>query len=318
MSDAPTILGQHVDRAEAARYGVGRDPFAGIRRLRFDGGPEGDMRLIEIRNAAGLVVELLPDRCLDIGAVWFRGVPFGWIGANGLPTERGPGGDFDVALGGLLATCGFDHIRAAVTLDGRHYPQHGTMALRRTVVETCGRDAADGGFTISARAEHGTLDGERYVLARRIRVAAAEPRLWLDDLVTYMGPDRSAPVMALYHVNLGYPQVGEGFACRVAGASRADIASMGDETRIERAPALPYGVEVGSRFGALSPTLEVRVEGGSLPFLQFHRRTRPGANLFCIEPVSHDRLPRAELVAAEPPMAAPFEARFSLSFCFSI
>lgn len=298
-----------------------RDPFPGIRRLRFDGGAEGDMRLIEVRNRAGLSVELLPDRCLDVGLVRLAGVPFGWIGPNGLQAGRGPGGEFDQALGGLLATCGFDHVRAAITEGGRHFPQHGTMALRPAVVEEAGPGedgSGEAAFRVRARVTHGTLEGERYTLHRDITIPLDAPRLVLRDTVVVRGAGRPTPVMALYHVNLSRPQVGEDLRCTVDGRDRADIASMGDETRIEPAPSRPYEISMGSSLGTLAPGLRLRVDGGGLPFLQLHRRTAPGVELLCIEPVTHDRAPREALVGEADTLSGERRVSFALTFDFSI
>ena len=105
-----------------------------LRTLRFDGGTEDGARLIEVENAAGLSIDLLPDRCLHVGIVRYRGVPFGWIGENGLAPARL--GEMDQALGGLLCTCGFDHIRQPANDGLRHLPLHGSMSLRRAIVTT--------------------------------------------------------------------------------------------------------------------------------------------------------------------------------------
>lgn len=72
--------------------------IASVRHLRMDDGQAAGERLIEVRNAAGLCVNLLPDRCLDLGQVWLNGVPFAWMGQPDLPSA-GQGRDTGYRLG---------------------------------------------------------------------------------------------------------------------------------------------------------------------------------------------------------------------------
>jgi hypothetical protein len=47
----------------------------------------------------------------------------------------------------------------------------------------------------------------------------------------------------------------------------------------------------------------------TLPFLQIHTRVAPGRNLLCLEPATHDRLPREDALKGDP---RPARKRFSL------
>ena len=47
--------------------------------------------------------------------------------------------------------------------------------------------------------------------------------------------------------------------------------------------------------GPQAPAFTVKYDGDELPYLQTLRNTADGINLFCIEPATHDRVPRAEL-----------------------
>jgi Domain of unknown function (DUF4432) len=66
---------------------------------------------IDARVLAGIELRIHPDRGLDLGAAWFRGVPLAWIAAAG---EGGADStDWRAAWGGgLLTTCGLDNVGA--------------------------------------------------------------------------------------------------------------------------------------------------------------------------------------------------------------
>ena len=265
------------------------EQLAGIRQFRLDDGPQKGGRLIQIRNAAGLCVELLPDRCLDIGQVWLRGVPFAWLGPWGLPS-KGAGISMDNALGGLMATCGFDHIRQPVTHAGHDYPLHGNMALTPCeTVDMHPAPAPGGDFVVEATTRAQAPDGARYTLNRRITVPYDRNEIGLEDRIT-TAP--ASPVFALYHINLGFPLIGKDTTVTLNGASISDRLDPDPHVQISPVPAQPNTICVQNG----SSGLNILCDGADLGWLQTYRRADTGMNLFCIEPVTHDRKPRAELL----------------------
>ena len=288
---------------------------AGIREMRFANGPESGARLLQIRNAAGLCVELLPDRCLDIGQVWLHGVPFAWMGPGGLPSRSGVPA-MDEALGGLMTTCGFDHIRAAETVAGHPYPQHGSMARRPARLCSAKRvDEPQGSaFVVEAETVHASLKGSEYRLFRRIEIPFSKNEIRLADRLSVVRPAAS---FALYHVNLGYPLISDSTAVTTDGTARDELFEAEPNTHAARAPAAPYRVEVQARHGSRRLSFGLQADGRELPWLQTHRRAEPGINLFCVEPVTHAHRTHAELLAAE---ARPFppQRAFTLSFQFRV
>lgn len=282
----------------------------GLRTLRFDGGPEDGARLIQIRNAVGLAVDLLPDRCLDIGEVSLAGAAMAWVGANGIP--RAGTGQMDSALGGLMCTCGFDHIRQPEIWQGRTMPLHGTMALRPTVVAGL-RETAEG-FEVRADARHGSLSGQSWHLARRVFVPRHRAEIVIEDRVQARAAGEVTPIMALYHVNLGGSLAAETARVTVAGRLRPDLPGGTDTTFAEAAGTGAYAVRVEAAEPDPRLRLLLLADGAQLPWLQFHRRANRETGLFCIEPATHDRLPRATLLAAEPPLDGTRQRHFRLTF----
>lgn len=284
-----------------------------LRSLRFDGGPEDGSRLIEVENAAGLSVDLLPDRCLDLGMVRYRGVPFGWIGQNGLAPAQP--GEMDQALGGLLCTCGFDHIRQPVTERARHFPLHGSMSLRRARV-TAAHVLEDGSAEIRATVAHGTLSGQSWRLDRRVTVPPDRAEIHIEDQVTAQGHGEVMPIMALYHVNLGAPLIGPRTRVKVAGRPRPELPGAGDFTTCEDAAPGGQPVRISAGDGDARCEFWLGCDTAALPFLQFHRRAAAGGGLFCVEPASHDRQPRSALLRDAPPLDGAITQRFRLILGF--
>ncbi|MBV1867766.1 MAG: DUF4432 family protein [Marinosulfonomonas sp.] len=289
-----TTIGHDLTQGQLADLLGDPTQIAGIRQMRFDSGPEAGTRLIQIRNATGLCVELLPDRCLDIGQVWQNGYPFAWMGPNGLPTWR-EGLTMEDALGGLMATCGFDHIRQPVTHDGHAYPLHGTMALKPagdvSVRQTgSGPDAM---FVAQAEVVQASPNGATYRLNRRISVPIAQNTILLEDVITVTP---HAPILALYHINLGFPLISPSTQVSCNGTPRNDMLEGDPQTRIHGPLSGPNIVRVADGLPGSDSAIEISTDSKNLPWLQTHRRAEPGSNLFCVEPVTHDRKPRAELL----------------------
>ena len=284
-----------------------------LRTLRFDGGTEDGARLIEVENAAGLSIDLLPDRCLDVGIVRYRGVPFGWIGENGLAPARP--GEMDQALGGLLYTCGFDHIRQPANDGLRHLPLHGSMSLRRAIVTTT-QVLEDGSAEVCATVAHGTLSGQCWRLHRRVTLPPDRAEISIEDRVEARGRGEITPIMALYHINLSAPQISPDTLVEVATRMRPDLPGTEDFTFCEPAPANGQLIQVSD--GGRDPRRCFRLsfDQQALPWLQFHRRTAAGGGLFCIEPTTHNRQPRGELLRDETPLNGSIERRFQLVMSF--
>lgn len=288
----------------------------GIRQMRLENGPASGQRLIRIENASGLAVELWPDRGLDIGQVWLAGVPFGWMGPIGMsdPTRlRG-----NQPLSGLLTTCGFDHIRQPEQDGALSYPLHGHIVhqpatvLAASLIDEMGLPL----FRVEAEISQFRLDAGAVRLRRRIDVPLAGEELRLLDEVRIVSGEM--PIMAMYHVNLGYPLTGPGMRLLLNGqdVTEGALGTDGVHTRPAvsesgRAEAWLHAPGDQCRFG-------LRFDPTILPVFQTLRNSAPGINLVCLEPATHKRQPRAELRSAGclSESAAGTTHRFDLDLCF--
>ena len=174
----------------------------------------GGERVLALRLAGGLALDVLPDRGLDLGATWWAGVPVAWRSPH--LVDPGPGNEWeDRFLGGLLATCGPDNIGAP--RDG--HGQHGTHHLTRATRVRWWRERTPDGVQVHVAGAVGRsqLDGERVVVEREIVASTGTPAVEVRDVVRNEGT-RPVGVPLLYHVNLGAPLLAPGSRLRVDAA----------------------------------------------------------------------------------------------------
>ena len=194
-------------------------------------------RVIALRLAGGLALDVLPDRGLDLGAVWWGCTPVAWRSMN--PVDPGPGRGWEERfLGGLLATCGPDNIGPPRGSSG----QHGTHHLTPAADMHWSRSRTADGWQVIVRGvvPHTSLGGPRIVVEREIVAATGVPAVEVRDVVRNVG-DEPAGVPLLYHVNLGAPLLRPGARLEVD----ADEAVVRDSLPPGRDPLLTPAPEPG-------------------------------------------------------------------------
>lgn len=217
------------------------DQAFGTRLVRIIDGPGDGIRAIEVWNAVGLRFEVLVDRGFDIHRVEHRGRPLHWVGPPGLRSrfayEPQGWGWLRSFHGGLLVTCGLEHVLLPIErktaeynfavdkLD--HFGLHGRVAnegasvLQREIVET------DNGPRIRLKGEviQAALYNENLSMMREIEVPLFRPQIRILDVVTNRGfyPTHHE---FLYHINLGYPLVDAGATVRFDGRRGAETLTV--------------------------------------------------------------------------------------------
>lgn len=286
------LFGQAFTKQELGRVFPDLMHVAGFRSLTIDDGAGRGMRLLQIDSGGGLRIDLLPDRCCDIGQVWCDDIPFGWISPMGTSVRYAIGEN--TALSGLMATCGFDHIRQPDTDDGRSFPLHGNMMhLPAKIIATdTVWDGDECLFRVKAEVTQFNLNYGAIRLQRHIYVPLGGRSLVISDRATVLSGN--LPVMAMYHINLGFPAVTPASTLHLNGGdiSKDFLFENVIKTRSSGAAVseveLAGGHDGGARF-------HLKYDGRKLPILQTLRNAHEGINLFCIEPATHDRLSRKEL-----------------------
>lgn len=198
--------------------------LADARLVVVDNGPGRGQRLLLLRNAAGLCLEIALDRGFDISAVTFRGINLGWNAPVGLPRPSHPhdledGFGMLRSLDGFLVTCGLDNygLPLAGSADhlayplrkSIHYPLHGRISSQAANLIGYGT-SHEGQPSLWCEAEirQAAVFGEALVLRRRIEMSFFESEFTISDTVVNRG-FRPARHGLLYHINLGYPFLDE-------------------------------------------------------------------------------------------------------------
>jgi hypothetical protein len=156
---------------------------------------------------------VLVDRGLDLGATEHSGRPLAWLHpALGGPAlhERSGLGWLRTFGGGLVTTCGLDHI-GAPDPEGEGYGLHGRASHLpaenlRVRQEWRGDDYV---LELEGETRQARLFGENLRLERRLSTRLGATSVMLDDRVTNDG-HRAAPLAVLYHCNFGFPVVSPG------------------------------------------------------------------------------------------------------------
>lgn len=266
--------------------------------------PDG-MRLVRLYNAAGLSLDLLPDRALDVWRASHRGLPLTWLSAGSPHRPDAAAPWLQLFSGGLLTTCGLRHVgpgeRDAQT--GEASDLHGdvTRLPARDVTTSEGWDAFAEGVRVSGTVTEASLFGSQLRLERSYRLPFAVPEVALTDTITNIG-DLPQPLMVLYHVNVGYPLVREGATLRVAGDAEpvprdapaeagladwsryaAPVPGFAEQVYFHR-PSMAEEGWSSALVGHAGLALELAWDARTAPYLTQWKNTREGIYVCGVEP----------------------------------
>ena len=107
------------------------DQIAGIRESRLLRGRGEGVEIAEFYNAAGLRFTVVPDRCMDLYDLSYKGINLSFHSQNGLSSPHAFNaltGEFaEQWTGGMLVTCGLDNV-GGPAFDGGNFPVHGRIS----------------------------------------------------------------------------------------------------------------------------------------------------------------------------------------------
>jgi hypothetical protein len=283
------------------------------RLVSVEDGPGRGQRLLLLRNAAGVGVEIAVDRGFDIAALTLGGINLGWNSPNTLPRptfahdlEDGMG--VLRALDGFLVTCGLDNYGLAATGTATHlaypvrqrvhYPLHGRIAGQPG--RLIGYGLAEGERPVlwcEGEVRQTALFGEVLVLRRRIELDLFSTGIALHDTVTNAG-FRPARHGILYHFNIGYPLLDEA-SCPTGSIGPLaeqwrDSPPVPDDDSEEQVDVIEPLVEPDglAQAGLCNPSLlggtalSIRFDPAQLPGLALWRCWQSGIFALGIEPNS--------------------------------
>ncbi|USX06723.1 aldose 1-epimerase family protein [Paraburkholderia fungorum] len=287
-----------LSHAERRRRTVDGRGLADIRLVQVDDGPGRGLRLLLLRNATGIGLEIAVDRGFDISAVTWRGVNIGWNSANGMPwpphsidAEDGIG--LYRNLDGFLVTCGLAHIGGARRDDGARYihkhrkevfhPLHGRISSQRALLSGYGVDwsAAEPFIWAEGVIRQSAVFGENLVLRRRIKLGVHGETIQISDTVENQG-FRPTPHAILYHINFGYPFLDE--TTQIAGDVCSEMAALFNaEDKRPRDDFMDYYQSVPVTTNLPTATIEVSnatLLGGIRARISFPRRELPAFGIW--------------------------------------
>jgi len=224
------LFGREMSRKEILRRVGDLSQLGGVRLLRLEDGPEAGVRAIDFRTGSGLNFTVLPDRGMDISWAEYKGMPLCWHSATG---QVGPWfyepegfGWLRSFYGGLLVTCGLTYMGPPCEDPEAENPVSSAPCCdtSRIYLGLHGRASniparnvkADGEWRgdeflmwAEGRVREAIVFGEVLELRRRVEAFLGERRLFVRDFVENVGYVK-APLMILYHINLGFPVLEEG------------------------------------------------------------------------------------------------------------
>ena len=184
--------------------------LCGVEEVRVVGGKGDGMRLLQLRNSAGLEMTVSADRCADISRLIFKGDNMGYFSANGYVSpayydEKGAG-FLKSFTAGFLTTCGLTAVGSPCTDEGEDLPLHGTIG--NTPCERIWWEEDAENIYIHAVINDSGVFARKLHMKRIITVSKTAGKFTITDTVENQG-EAESPIMILYHMNMGYPLLSE-------------------------------------------------------------------------------------------------------------
>lgn len=192
-----------------------------------------------------IAIEVVVDRGLDIAAARIRQVPIGWRSPTEIVgpwfIENSGFGPHRAFFGGLLTTCGLDHIGAPTERSAERFgygarqremlPMHGRASGIPARLLGYGVRSAPTGVQVfvEGQVSQVAVFGEHIVLTRTITLDFGSSTVHITDQIVNEGYALT-PSPLLYHVNVGWPVVAPGAQVVVAGTV---LLGDGDSTTVD-------------------------------------------------------------------------------------
>lgn len=282
-----------------------------------------------IETGGGLSLTVLWDRCMDVAHLSYRGVSIPFLAPAGLGGRQADGFGQSFS-GGMLYTCGLSNVGPA----SQGEPLHGRIHFAQA--QNAGIHVDEEEIRLEGQMFQSALFGHKLLLERRWIFPIGESRMRLCDRIVNQGA-APAPLMLLYHINLGHPFLSEELhlefppgsktypACPAAASALEDIAHftapMPDAPEQDfhhRLPEQEGFAEIRAVNSRLGIGLALRYTTAELPWLVEWRYLRQGEYVLGLEP-ANNRVNGLEQAAADGTvrMLAPGEScQTEIELCF--
>lgn len=218
----------------------------GARRLTFAEGPEAGTEAVQFDTGTGLTFNVLPGRGLDIASAKFCGAPL----AFELPAGEARASFFEpeglgwlrTFFGGLVTTCGMTWAGAPCEDAGQKLGLHGryTHIPARNVKVGDEWEGETRRLWVSGDVRECVLFGANVLCRRTVSTELGSNAIRIEDRVRNEAFSET-PYMMLYHINLGFPVVGEDseLLARSSARPRDAAAEEGKESYNRFEPPAP-------------------------------------------------------------------------------
>lgn len=182
----------------------------GVEEIRLVGGKGDGMRLLRVRNNAGLAFEISLDRCGDISRLSFKGDNFGYFAPCGYVAPQyydcNGAGFLKSFTAGFFTTCGLTQVGSPCNDNGEDLPLHGTIS--NIPCESHCHWIEGDEIHIKLTVRDAALFAHKLLLEREYICGINENYITLTDTVKNIGSSET-PLELLYHCNMGYPLLSE-------------------------------------------------------------------------------------------------------------
>jgi Domain of unknown function (DUF4432) len=190
--------------------------LGGIETSIIDNGLGRGCRIAWINTGTGLRYKVLLDRAMDIGEAFYNEHSLAWINELGFtPAQPFSGKGLDWLRtfgGGLLVTCGLDHVGGPETDEFGERGIHGLISnTPAEIISIIQPDLIAGNleFSITGLIKQVKIFGPSYHLKRTISGKLGQAKIIIHDEVINVG-NIDAPHMFMYHFNFGWPLADQG------------------------------------------------------------------------------------------------------------
>lgn len=182
----------------------------GVTEMRLTGGKADGMRILSVRNEAGLAFEVSLDRCGDISRLSLKGDNFGYFSPCGYVSpsyyDNCGTGFLKSFTAGFFTTCGLTSVGTPCTDNGEALPLHGTIS--NTPCERFSYFYENNAIHIRLTVRDAALFSHQLILEREYVCPLDKNELHMTDKIKNIGGCAS-PLQLLYHCNIGYPLLSE-------------------------------------------------------------------------------------------------------------
>ncbi len=278
------------------------DQLAGTRLSRVVGGSGDGSLILTVWTPFGLELDLQVDRALDVLSIRNHGTRFGWAGPPGLsPRSTYEPADFGWQrsfYGGLLTTCGLEHVGdpiGGVTSEQLapgarpvSYGEHGRISHSPAELIERSIDEVPGVIRVRGVIRQGAIYDERFELVRTIDVSMEHPTITITDVVRNAGP-LPARHAILYHLNFGFPVACPGAAVMSGANEHRFPDQTADAPEFVERWDLQPGLDGNRTVVVQTPNghpVVTCVQSGSLPYFFLWSAPRARTNVIGLAPCS--------------------------------